>query len=216
MICGKFGFSAQCAHKIANISDTELQNMRWGFFTIASAGWRISEESFMKQHLPIISNLKLRGSYGEVASNQGFTAFQWIPGFSLSGGGSYEFNNGSLVAGAQSPAIVNPTLTWAVAKTSDIGIDIGLWKNKLTIEFDIYRRNQEGLPATRALSLPNTFGASLPQENLNSNRTDGTDFTVSFNDKELGKSIFLLISTVLQHRNESHLLGSFVDKTDQT
>jgi TonB-linked SusC/RagA family outer membrane protein len=156
---------------------------RWGLFPIASAGWRISEESFMKQHFPIISNLKLRGSYGEVASNQGFTAFQWIPGFSLSGGGSYEFNNGSLIAGAQSPAIVNPTLTWAVAKTSDIGIDIGLWKNKLTIEFDIYRRNQEGLPATKALSLPNTFGASLPQENLNSNRTEGTDFTVSYNDR---------------------------------
>jgi TonB-linked SusC/RagA family outer membrane protein len=155
---------------------------RWGFFPVASAGWRISEENFMKQHLPVISNLKLRGSYGEVASSQGFIAYQWIPGFALDGG-SYEFNNGSLVAGAQSPAIVNPVLTWAVAKTSDIGLDIGLWKNKLTIEFDLYRRDQEGLPAYKSTSLPNTFGASLPQENLNSNRTEGTDFTVTYRNR---------------------------------
>ena len=156
---------------------------RWGFFPIASAGWRISEENFIKKYVPVISDLKLRGSYGQVASNEGFRAFQWIPGFNLSGGGTYEFNNGSLTAGAQSPAIVNPGLTWAVAKTSDIGLDIGLWNNKLTIEFDIYRRDQEGLPATKSLSLPNTFGASLPQENLNSNRTDGTDFTVSYKNR---------------------------------
>ncbi len=155
---------------------------RWGFFPIASAGWRISEENFMKQNVPVISNLKLRGSYGEVASSEGFIAFQWIPGYSLNGG-SYEFNNGSLVAGAQSPAIVNPELTWAVAKTSDIGLDIGLWKNKLTIEFDLYRRDQEGLPAYKSATLPNTFGASLPQENLNSNRTEGMDFTVAYRNR---------------------------------
>lgn len=156
---------------------------RWGFFPIASAGWRISEENFMKPFAKVVSNLKLRGSYGEVASNQGFTAYQWIPGFSLSGGGSYEFNNGTLFAGAQSPSIVNPLLTWAVAKTSDIGLDVGLWGNRLNLEFDVYRRDQEGLPATKAVSLPNTFGASLPQENLNSNRTQGIEFTLGYRNK---------------------------------
>ena len=154
---------------------------RWGFFPIVSAGWRISEENFIKKNVPAISNLKLRGSYGEVASNDGFAAYQWIPGFNLSGGGLYEFNNGSLTTGAQAPGIVNPKLTWAVAKTADIGIDIGLWNNKLNLEFDVYRRDQEGLPAFRNTTLPNTFGANLPQENLNSNRTQGFEFTVNHN-----------------------------------
>ncbi|HEX2536213.1 MAG TPA: TonB-dependent receptor [Chitinophagaceae bacterium] len=157
---------------------------RWGLFPIISGGWRISEENFIRNRVPALSNLKLRASYGEVASSEGFIPYQWIQAFSLGGGGGrYEFQNGQLTNGIQSPGIVNPALTWATAKTSDIGIDLGLWNNRLTFEFDVYQRVQEGLPAFRNLSLPNTFGASLPQENLNSNRTRGLEFTVGHNGR---------------------------------
>jgi len=153
---------------------------RWGFFPIISAGWRISEEKFM-QAVPVISNLKLKASYGEVGDPAG-APFQWIQGFTLGGGGRYEFDNGNLTNGASSPGIVNPSLTWVTAKTSDIGIELGLWNNKFTLEFDVYRRDREGIPAFRNLSLPNTFGASLPQENLNSDRTQGYEFTIGYNN----------------------------------
>ncbi|MET0298420.1 MAG: TonB-dependent receptor [Flavitalea sp.] len=156
---------------------------RWGFFPIISAGWRVSEEKFMQGISPVVSNLKIRGSYGEVGAFDGTIPFQWIQGFTLGGGGRYEFTNGSLTNGASSPGIVNPNLTWVIAKTSDIGIDLGLFQNKLTIEFDVYRRDREGLLAYRNLSLPNTFGASLPQENLNSDRTQGFDFTITHNNR---------------------------------
>lgn len=155
---------------------------RWGFFPVVSAGWRISEEKFMQRITPVVSNLKLRASYGEVASSDGIAAFQWIPGFGLVGGGRYEFENGSLTNGATSPGIVNPNLTWVTAKTTDIGIDLGLWNNRLTLEFDVFRRDREGIPAFRNVSLPNTFGTSLPQENLNSDRTQGLDFTIGHNN----------------------------------
>jgi TonB-linked SusC/RagA family outer membrane protein len=158
---------------------------RWGFFPVISAGWRISEEKFMNA-VPFISNLKLRGSYGEVASSEGVIPFQWIQGFNLSGGGRYEFENGSLTNGAASPNLVNPNLTWVIAKTTDLGIDIGVFNNKLTLEFDVYRRDLEGIPAYRNLSLTNTFGASLPQENLNSLRTQGLEFTIGHNNR-IGK-----------------------------
>ncbi len=157
---------------------------RWGFFPIASVGWRISEEGFIKKYVPVVSNLKLRASYGEVASSDGFIPFQWIQAFSLGGGGGrYEFSNGLLTNGIQAPGIVNPLLTWATAKTADIGFDLGLMNNKITLDFDVYRRDQEGLPAFRNTSLPNTFGASLPQENLNSNRTQGFEFTLGHNSR---------------------------------
>jgi TonB-linked SusC/RagA family outer membrane protein len=155
---------------------------RWGFFPVVSAGWRISEEKFLQRSLPVISNLKLRASYGEVASSDGIGAFQWIPGFGLVGGGRYEFENGSLTNGATSPGIVNPNLTWVTAKTTDIGFDLGLWNNRFTLEFDVFRRDREGIPAFRNVSLPNTFGTSLPQENLNSDRTQGLDFTIGHNN----------------------------------
>lgn len=154
---------------------------RWGFFPVVSAGWRVSEENFMR-NIPAISNLKLRASYGKVGEDAG-DPFQFIAGFGTSGGGRYEFSNGNLTNGAAAPGIINPNLTWVTATTTDIGLDIGLWNNKLSFEFDVYRRDREGILAYRNVSLPNIFGASLPQENLNSDRVQGIEFTVSHNNR---------------------------------
>lgn len=152
---------------------------RWGFFPVISGGWRISEEPFIKNNIPAITNLKLRASYGEVGEDGGIPPFQWIQGFQIGGGGTYEFNNGSLVNGIAAPGITNPNLTWVTAKTLDIGLDLSLWGNKLNIEADVYRRDRSGLPGKRNTSLPNTFGTGLPDENLNSDRVKGIEFTVS-------------------------------------
>lgn len=153
---------------------------RWGFFPVASIGWRISEEPFMKS-VEFISNLKLRGSFGVVGEDAG-QPFQYIPGYTLEGGGGYEFQNGTWTEGASSPSIVNEYLTWFKSYTSDIGIDLGLFRNRLSLEFDVYQRDRTGLLATRLVSLPNTFGSSLPEENINSDRIRGFDMTVSYND----------------------------------
>ncbi len=150
---------------------------RWDFFPVVSAGWRISEEPFMKEHVPVISNLKFDASYG-ILGQDAAGPFQYIVGYSLTGGGQYEFTNGALTTGAASPTIVNEQLTWTRSKTLNIGMDLGLWRNKLTIEADVYRRDMEGIPAVRNVTLPNTFGASLPQENLNSARIKGIEFTL--------------------------------------
>lgn len=152
---------------------------RWDFFPVVSAGWRISEESFMKNTLPLVSELKLRGSYGIVGADAG-APFQYVQGFSVSGGAGYEFVNGTYTTGASSPSIVNPNLTWTRSKVSDIGINIGLWDNRFTFEFDVYQRDTEGIPALRNLTLPNTFGGALPEENLNSQRVRGLDFTIGY------------------------------------
>lgn len=152
---------------------------RWGLFPVVSAGWRISEEQFMKR-LPIVSNLKLRGSYGLVGADAG-APFQYVPGFSLTGGGGYEFTNGNYTTGAASPAIVNEKLTWFKSNIQDVGIDVGLWDNKIDFTFDVYQRDRKGLLARRNVSLPNTFGGTLPEENLNSDRVRGIEFSAAYN-----------------------------------
>ena len=152
---------------------------RWGLFPVVSAGWRISEEAFLKR-IPIISNLKLRGSYGLVGADAG-APFQYVPGFSLTGGGGYEFTNGNYTSGAASPAIVNEKLTWFKSNIRDVGIDVGLWDNKIDFTFDIYQRDRKGLLARRNVSLPNTFGGTLPEENLNSDRVRGIEFSAAYN-----------------------------------
>lgn len=152
---------------------------RWGLFPVVSAGWRVSEEAFMKR-IPIVSNLKLRGSYGLVGADAG-APFQYVPGFSLTGGGGYEFTNGNYTTGAASPAIVNEKLTWFKSNIRDVGIDVGLWDNKIDFTFDIYQRDRKGLLARRNVSLPNTFGGTLPEENLNSDRVRGIEFSAAYN-----------------------------------
>ena len=154
---------------------------RWGFFPVYSAGWRISEEPFIKDNVPFLSNLKLRASYGKVGEDAG-SAFQYVGGFSLNSGG-YEFTNGSWTAGAKAPGLTNDALSWYTSTIMNAGLDLGFFNNELNFALDIYRRNRSGLLATRGAALPNTFGANLPQENLNKDRTDGLDFAVSYNKR---------------------------------
>lgn len=183
---------------------------RWDFFPVVSGGWRISEEKFMKNNISFLDNLKLRASYGKVGENAG-NPFQYVDGYTV-GGGGYVFNDGSYTSGISSPAITNKNLSWLTATITDIGIDLGLFKSRLNIEFDVYQRDREGLLATRALSIPNTFGADLPQENLNTDRVQGFDFMVSYKDKinkfHYGASVNLNYSRTMNRYVEEGEYGS--------
>ena len=155
---------------------------RWGFFPVVSAGWRVSDEPWLKQFKPEwLTNLKLRGSYGEVGTDAG-SAFQYFSGFMLNSGG-YEFNDGAWVSGARAPGITNEDLTWYKSKMLDFGIDAGFFDNRLNVTFDLYRRNRHGLLATRARTITDVFGGTLPQENLNSDRTNGLEFSVRYRQR---------------------------------
>ncbi|MFY0256448.1 TonB-dependent receptor [Chitinophaga sp. 30R24] len=153
-------------------------NKRWGFFPVMSGGWILSEENFIKNTLPAISYLKIRGSYGIVGQDNSANAFQYVQGFSTSGGAGYEFSDGTYLDGVASPPIINESLTWYKSNISNIGLEASLFKGMLTFEGDVFQRDRSGLLAYRNVSLPNTFGGTLPQENLNSDRIVGFDISV--------------------------------------
>jgi TonB-linked SusC/RagA family outer membrane protein len=155
---------------------------RWGFFPVVSAGWRASEEKFFKDNIHFIDNLKFRGSYGITGEDAGYP-FQYVSGYRTGANTGYEFTEGIWTGNVQSPSLVNKNLTWFKASTSDIGVDLDVFQSKLGFSFDLYRRDRTGLLAYRNGSLPNTFGATLPQENLNSDRVQGIEFSVSHNNK---------------------------------
>lgn len=155
-------------------------SVRWGFFPVVSGGWRMSEEPFIKDNVSWLSNLKIRGSYGVIGEDAG-SAFQYISAFTT-GGGKYEFTDGKMTDGLNSPALVNKDLTWTKNKMSNIGVDFGFLDSKLAMSFDLFRRDKTGILAYRSVSLPNTFGADFPQENLNSNRTQGYEISGSYQD----------------------------------
>ncbi len=153
-------------------SSTFAPKCRWGFFPSLSLGWRISQENFFKDIFTKVSNLKLRASYGIVGDQSGFSAFQWQEGYYYPGG-KYLFDEGNPTIGLVSSGLANEDLTWFKSKIANVGFDLGMFNNKLSFEADVFQRNRSGLMAYRTLSLPTSFGESLPQENLNSDMTRG-------------------------------------------
>lgn len=149
---------------------------RWDFFPVVSGGWRISEENFVKDNVDWIDNLKIRASYGKTGQDGG-DAFQYMSGYVQSGG--YVLSDGVYTNGWTSTGLVNANLSWYTSRTVDVGVDFSVFNGLAAVEFDLYRRNRSGLIGTRLQALPNTFGASLPQENLNRDRTDGVELTLS-------------------------------------
>ncbi|NQX41396.1 TonB-dependent receptor [Pedobacter steynii] len=163
---------------------------RFGFFPNLSAGWRISEEGFMKS-ISAIDNLKLRVSWGKVGDDGGndsgaanyIKPFQYLNGYRYPNpDGTYIFGTDPIL-GLSSNGLTNPLLTWFKSTTTNIGFDLSLWKGLLSAEIDVFYRKRTGLLATRMLSLPNTFGASLPQENLNSDNTRGFELVLTHKNK---------------------------------
>lgn len=166
---------------------------RWAFFPFGSVGWRVSEEPFIKNNIPVISNLKLRASYGQSGADAG-NAFQYYPGYTL--GSTRQgavLSAGKLTLGMIPPGVINDYLSWITAKTTDIGIDLTLWRGKLGLVADVFQKDRNGLLDTRASAVPNTFGATFPQENLNSDRVKGIELEVShrgtFRDITYGVSV---------------------------
>ncbi len=155
---------------------------RWGFFPALSLGWRMSEEAFFKEALPIVDNFKLRGSYGKVGDEGDFAAYQYLTGYTYPSG-NYVLGSGGLSNGAKDKGMPNTNLTWYESTTANVGFEGSVKSGLLSVEFDYFQRNRDGLLATRLLTLPTTFGQALPEENLNSDKTRGFEIVVGHRNK---------------------------------
>lgn len=155
---------------------------RWGFFPSVSAGWRISEENFVKNNTSIIDDLKLRASWGRMGDDQTNPDTKWNQYPYLTGytypSGNYILGN-SPVAGLIDKGLANPRLTWYTSDMYNVGLDFSLWRGMLGGTVDVFYRKREGLLATRVASLPGTFGANLPAENLNGDSHRGYEISLS-------------------------------------
>ena len=134
---------------------------RFGYFPSVSAGWRISEENFMKS-ADFINNLKLRVSWG-MMGNDRVAAFQHMMTYNY--GNNYVIGN-SDVQGLNETRVPNPNITWEVSRTWNFGLDASFWNDKLWMEFDFFRSVRDHLLTTRNKSVPEYTGMSLPNENI--------------------------------------------------
>lgn len=167
---------------------------RWGFFPAVSLGWRVSEEAFFKEALPVVDNFKIRGSYGKVGdegvtgytdddeNNGKYRAYQYLTGY-LYPSGSYVLGSGGVTNGAKDRGMPNLALTWYESKTANIGFEASVLSGLVNVEFDYFIRKRTGLLTKRQLTLPTTFGQELPVENLNSDKNQGFEIVLGHRHK---------------------------------
>lgn len=143
------------------------KNNRYGIFPAVSAGWVLSEESFLSSS-KLVSFLKIRGSYGINGNDQ-------IGNFSQLGlFGAGKYNNQSGLVPTQLP---NPDLAWEKNKQLDIGLDFGLWGNRISGEIDYYVRNTEDL--LYSVPVPGTSGFTTQLVNIGSMQNKGIEFVLN-------------------------------------
>ena len=188
-LIGKFGYDYQGKY----IGDFSFRydgsskfpaESRWGFFWSGSLAWRLSEEAFIKDNVDFIDNLKLRASYGKLGDDGSAGTYPSIyTGYNLSNNDYGYFWNGVYTGGVTATSIPNPNLTWYVSKTWDLGLDFDLWNGKLSGTLDIFKRKRSGLLATSSAVVPGTVGASMPQENIESDQTFGWEFMLGHRNR---------------------------------
>ncbi|TYR34199.1 TonB-dependent receptor [Sphingobacterium phlebotomi] len=154
-------------------------NQQWGFFPSASVAWRASDESFIKDNVNWISDLKFRASVGSLG-NGNVDPFLFIPTMNIART-SYIINDG-LVPYTYMPANIPESLTWERSTTYDVGVDLNVLNNRMSLVFDYYQRYTTDM-FTLGPELPHVFGATVPRGNYADLKTKGWEVSLEWRDQ---------------------------------
>lgn len=175
---------------------------RWAFNPSASAAWVISREKFFEPLQHIVNFLKVRASYGTLG-NQNTGDYAYLP--TMSNALTGVILDGARPFYASSPSLVAGDLTWEKVTSRNLGLDITLLKNRLSISGDLYQRDTKGMLATGP-TLPNTLGAAQPKMNAADLRTKGWELSVAWKDQvTVGKKPFNYGASVVVSDNQSRI-----------
>ena len=158
---------------------------RWGIFPSFSAGWRLTEEQFMKDlNLSWLNNIKFRGSWGLLGNQNIISASgssDYYPYFALIAlSYPYSFDNSNITTGAVQNAAVNSNIKWETTASGDFGIDLQLFRG-LNITFDWYKKRTYDI--LRAAQVSNLLGLSAPVINDGEMTNTGVEFMIGWNDR---------------------------------
>lgn len=151
------------------------KNNQYANFPSVSASWRISEEGFMENN-GVFSNLKLRGSWG-IVGNQAISnyATQSVLRYNQ----NYVLNN-QVVPGATNLQLVNPNLRWESKTTTNIGVDMGFFKNRLSLTADYYIADVEDLLLAVPIPLSSGNTGGDPLANVGQVQNRGLELSLGY------------------------------------
>ncbi|MBC7922305.1 MAG: TonB-dependent receptor [Ferruginibacter sp.] len=147
-------------------------NKRYGYFPSAALAWRVSQEAFLK-NARVLNDLKLRVTYGLTGNQDGIGNY---PAYSLLGTQNYVFGN-VVSTGIGPQQIANPDLSWETTTQADLGLDVGLFNNRLTITADAYLKRTKDL--LLSVTIPSTSGYASAIQNLGRVENRGVEVSIS-------------------------------------
>ncbi len=166
----------------ADGSSNFARGNRWGYFPSVSAGWVISNESFMENTKDWLDFLKLRVSWGQ-NGNQSISNFQYLASYILGGIKDYTFGTDKTVwdTGAYVNIMPNPDITWETSEQINVGVDARLFNGRMSVTADWYRKNtKDWLVQAPILA---SYGVSAPYINGGAIRNQGFEFSLGWNDQ---------------------------------
>ncbi|RZK88103.1 MAG: TonB-dependent receptor, partial [Hymenobacter sp.] len=190
---------------------------KFGFFPGASIGWRISEESFIKD-IPAISNLKIRGGYGKVGNPLNAGRFAYLA--TINTGITYPFGNSPVVLNGAAPTRgQNTDLSWENNYQANIGVDLGLFQNRIEVTVDVYNRRSPNLLALVPPSYVSGTYESVPTNSISAyNR--GIDLAINtrnlVNANGINWSTALTFSTFKNRISDLNVASPFNGLTTRT
>lgn len=153
------------------------QGNRWGLFPSVSAGWRINEEAFLKD-VRQLSTLKLRASWGRLG-NQNIANFAYVNAVDIAQ--NYAFNN-TVSNGTAVNTLSDPDISWETTTITNLGLDAGLFNNKLTAELEWYNKKTSGI--LQRVILPAQVGAlNGPIRNIGDVENNGVELSLAYRSK---------------------------------
>lgn len=206
---GKYMFTANFR---ADESSKFAPGNRWGYFPSFSLGWRISEESWVKEYTSSwLSNLKLRATLGWIGSSIGVGNYAYQSTVSISGYtysfGQQTLNMGNTAVPAPRPSsIANRELSWEKTRDMGIGADLSTFDDRLSITFDYYNREVSDMLLN--VNLPYTVGVgSSVMQNVGSMTNWGIELAATWRDKK-GDFTYAISPNLSFYRNKVNDMGS--------
>lgn len=189
---------------------------RFGFFPSFAGAWKIHREGFM-QNNEIITGLKLRASWGEIGNQNIEERWGNYPYLPIMNAGNVSWINndsGQLAVSLSPPDLVSNSFTWETVRTTNIGLDFGVFDNRLYTTFDIYRRMTLDMLAAGS-QLPNVLGADPPLQNVADLKTVGWELDMKWRDVvgkvnyNVGFNLYDNQTEIVNFKNEEGLLSQY-------
>lgn len=149
---------------------------RWGYFPSLAVGWRMTEEDFLKDRFEWLNNLKIRGSWGQIGNDKiGNYKYYALANIDPSFDAVF---NGIYYSGGTITSLYNRSVHWERSEQFDIGFDLGVLNNQLTVEFDFYNRKTKDMLVT--VDVPGAVGLTPVETNVGAVTNRGIDFTINW------------------------------------